>query len=156
MANSSKPSLVVVIPTPIWAVIILAAVYFAGALLGWQSGGPQSSVGGIAIIALGLAFSAWGVLTFRGAGTEVQPSSATNKALVTHGPYALTRNPMYVGMVTITLGVALLVGAPLLFAAPVLLFLLDNFVIIPFEEAKMERQFGDVFRAYKARVRRWI
>ncbi len=96
------------------------------------------------------------MLTFRGAGTEVQPSSATNKALVTHGPYALTRNPMYVGMVTITLGVALLVGAPLLFAAPVLLFLLDNFVIIPFEEAKMERQFGEAFRTYKARVRRWI
>ena len=155
MANSSKPSLIVVIPTPIWAVLVLAALYFAGALLGWQSG-PQFRAAGVAVIALGLAFSAWGVLTFRGAGTEVQPSSPTNKALVTHGPYALTRNPMYVGMVTITLGVALLVGAPLLFAAPVLLFLLDNFVIIPFEEAKMERQFGDAFRAYKARVRRWI
>jgi len=155
MANSSKPSLVVVIPTPIWAALILAALYFAGALLDWQSG-PQFRGAGVAVIALGLAFSAWGVLTFRGAGTEVQPSSPTNKALVTHGPYALTRNPMYVGMVTITLGVALLVGAPLLFAAPVLLFLLDNFVIIPFEEAKMERQFGEAFRAYKARVRRWI
>ena len=155
MANSSKPSFIVVIPTPIWAVLILAALYFAGALLGWQSG-PQFRGAGVAVIALGLAFSAWGVLTFRGAGTEVQPSSPTNKALVTHGPYALTRNPMYVGMVTITLGVALLVGAPLLFAAPVLLFLLDNFVIIPFEEAKMERQFGEAFRAYNARVRRWI
>jgi protein-S-isoprenylcysteine O-methyltransferase Ste14 len=124
-------------------------------LLGWQSG-PQFGAAGAAVIAVGLAFSAWGILTFRGVGTEVQPSSPTNRALVTYGPYAVTRNPMYVGMVTITLGVALLVGAPLLFAAPVLLFLLDNFVIIPFEEAKMERQFGDAFRAYKARVRRWI
>jgi protein-S-isoprenylcysteine O-methyltransferase Ste14 len=155
MADSSKPSLIVVIPTPIWAALILAALYFVGALLGWQSG-PQFSAAGAAVIALGLAFSAWGVLTFRGVGTEVMPSSPTNKALVTNGPYAVTRNPMYVGMVTITLGVALLVGAPLLFAAPVLLFLLDNFVIIPFEEAKMERQFGDAFRAYKARVRRWL
>jgi len=86
----------------------------------------------------------------------VMPSSPTNAALVAYGPYAFTRNPMYVGMVTITLGVALLVGAPLLFAAPVLLFLLDNFVIIPFEEAKMERQFGDAYRAYKGKVRRWI
>jgi protein-S-isoprenylcysteine O-methyltransferase Ste14 len=155
MADSSKPSLIVVIPTPIWAALIPAALYFVSALLGWQSG-PQFGAAGTAVIALGLAFSAWGVLTFRGVGTEVQPSSPTNKALVTYGPYAVTRNPMYVGMVTITLGVALLVGAPLLFAAPVLLFLLDNFVIIPFEEAKMERQFGDAFRAYKARVRRWI
>ena len=124
-------------------------------MLDWQSG-PQFGAAGAAVIALGLAFSAWGILTFRGVGTEVQPSSPTNKALVTYGPYALKRNPMYVGMVTITLGVALLVGAPLLFAAPVLLFLLDNFIIIPFEEAKMERQFGDAYRAYKARVRRWI
>jgi protein-S-isoprenylcysteine O-methyltransferase Ste14 len=155
MANSSKPSLIVVIPTPIWAALILAALYFVGDLLGWQSG-PQSSAAGAAVIALGLAFSAWGVLTFRGVGTEVMPSSPANTALVTYGPYAVTRNPMYVGMVTISLGVALLVGAPLLFAAPVLLFLLDNFVIIPFEEAKMERQFGDAYRAYKAKVRRWI
>ena len=155
MADSSKPSLIVVIPTPIWATLILAGLYFVGVLLGWQSG-PQFGAAGAAVIALGLAFSAWGVLTFRGVGTEVMPSSPTNKALVTYGPYAVTRNPMYVGMVTITLGVALLVGAPLLFAAPVLLFLLDNFVIIPFEEAKMERQFGNEFRDYKARVRRWI
>ncbi len=155
MADSSKPSLIVVIPTPIWAALILVGLYFVGALLGWQSG-PQFGAAGAAVIALGLAFSAGGVLTFRGVGTEVQPSSPTNKALVTYGPYAVTRNPMYVGMVTITLGVALLVGAPLLFAAPVLLFLLDNFVIIPFEEAKMERQFGHAFRDYKARVRRWI
>jgi protein-S-isoprenylcysteine O-methyltransferase Ste14 len=155
MADSSKPSLVVVIPTPIWAALILAGLYFVGVLLGWQSG-AQFGAAGAAVIALGLAFSAWGVLTFRGVGTEVQPSSLTNKALVTYGPYAVTRNPMYVGMVTITLGVALLVGAPLLFAAPVLLFLLDNFVIIPFEEAKMQRQFGDAFQDYKARVRRWI
>jgi len=149
MADSSKPSLIVIIPTPIWAALILAALYFVGTLLDWQSG-PQFGAAGTAVIALGLAFSAWGILTFRGVGTEVQPSSPTNKALVTYGPYALTRNPMYVGMVTITLGVALLVGAP------ALLFLLDNFIIIPFEEAKMERQFGDAYRAYKARVRRWI
>jgi protein-S-isoprenylcysteine O-methyltransferase Ste14 len=155
MADWSKPSLIVVIPTPIWAALILAALYLVGVLLGWRSG-PQFGTAGAAVIALGLVSSAWGVLTFRGVGTEVQPSSPTNKALVTHGPYAVTRNPMYVGMVTITLGVALLVGAPLLFAAPVLLFLLDNFVIIPFEEAKMERQFGDQYRAYRARVRRWI
>jgi len=155
MADSSNPSPIVVIPTPIWAALILAALYFAGVLLGWQNG-PQSTTAGIVLIALGLAFSAWGVLTFRGVGTEVMPSSPTNKELVTYGPYAATRNPMYVGMVTATLGVALLVGAPLLYAAPVLLFLLDNFVVIPFEEAKMERQFGDTYRAYKARVRRWI
>jgi protein-S-isoprenylcysteine O-methyltransferase Ste14 len=155
MADSSKPSLIVVIPTPIWAALILVALYLVGALLGLQSG-PQNTTAGIAVIALGVAFSAWGVLTFRGVGTEVMPSSPTNKALVTSGPYAVTRNPMYVGMVTITLGVALLVGAPLLYAAPILLFLLDNSVIIPFEEAKMERQFGDAFRAYKARVRRWL
>ena len=155
MADSSKPSFIVAIPTPIWAALILAALYFIGASLGLD-GAPQSTAVGIVLIALGLAVSAWGVLTFRRAGTEVMPSSPTNKTLVTHGPYAITRNPMYVGMVTLTLGIAFFVGAPLLYAAPVLLFLLDNFIIIPFEEAKMERQFGEAYRAYKARVRRWI
>jgi len=147
--------LIVAIPTPIWAALLLVLLYLAGVGLGWQAGLRQMTAGAV-LLAAGFLVSAAGVLTFRRAGTQVQPNSASNKQLVTHGPYAFTRNPMYVGMLTITLGVALLVGAPLMFAAPVLLFLLDNFIIIPFEEAKMERQFGDAYRAYKAKVRRWI
>ena len=147
--------LIVAVPTPVWAAILLIVTYGAGFIFGWHARFSQSAVGG-ALIIVGFVISGWGVLTFRRAGTEIQPSSQTNKLVVTHGPYALTRNPMYVGMVAITLGVALVVGTPAIYAAPVLLFLLDNFVIIPFEEAKMERQFGDDFRAYKAKVRRWI
>ena len=44
----------------------------------------------------------------------------------------------------------------MMWLVPVVLFVFDNFVIIPFEERSMERTFGDAFVAYKARVRRWL
>ena len=47
-------------------------------------------------------------------------------------------------------------GTWLMWLVPVTIFLLDNFVIIPFEEISMEHTYGDDYRAYKARVRRWV
>ncbi len=63
---------------------------------------------------------------------------------------------MYLGMVILAWGTAIWCGRFLMFLAPVLVFLVANFVFIPFEEAKMRRQFGEQFDAYTKRVRRWI
>ena len=63
---------------------------------------------------------------------------------------------MYLGLVILTLGIAIWVGAWPMFGAPVALFATTNWVHIPFEEAKMRRQFGPVYDNYVARVRRWI
>jgi protein-S-isoprenylcysteine O-methyltransferase Ste14 len=95
------------------------------------------------------------VVSFRRAGTHPQPWRPTT-ALVTTGPYRLTRNPMYVGFTCFYLGIAFWVNAlwPLL-ALPLVLLIVQRGVIAR-EEAYMERRFGDAYRAYCARVRRWF
>ena len=93
---------------------------------------------------------------FRRADTEIEPTSSTNRALVTDGPYRFTRNPMYLGLVTITLGIAVWIGAWPMLVVPFAVFATANWVHIPFEEAKMRRQFGAAYDDYVERVRRWV
>jgi protein-S-isoprenylcysteine O-methyltransferase Ste14 len=97
-----------------------------------------------------------GGLLFRREGTELNPVSTTNRKLVISGPFSFTRNPMYLGLVIATLGIAFWVGAWPMFLAPIAVFATTNWVHIPFEEAKMRRQFGAEYDAYVSRVRRWI
>jgi protein-S-isoprenylcysteine O-methyltransferase Ste14 len=112
--------------------------------------------GAVAVAALGLALAIWAVRTFAAAGTELEPASATNKAVVTAGPFRFTRNAMYLGLVLITAGIALYMGTLPFFTVPVLVFHLCDRLFIPFEEAKMQRQHGDPYTDYTGRVRRWI
>src|SRR5262249_41679807 len=111
---------------------------------------------GVALIAIGVGISGWAFELFRHAGTEIDPTSETNKSLVVYGPFRFTRNPMYLGLVMMTLGIAVVVGSLPMFAVPVLVFATANWAHIPFEEAKMHRQFGAAFEQYTRRVRRWI
>jgi protein-S-isoprenylcysteine O-methyltransferase Ste14 len=110
----------------------------------------------IVLAAAGIGLALWGERTFAAAGTEIMPASSTNKTLVTHGPFRFTRNPMYLGLTVIALGIALYMGTLPFLVIPVLVFLLTNFGFIPFEEAKMARQHGDAYTDYRKRVRRWI
>jgi protein-S-isoprenylcysteine O-methyltransferase Ste14 len=103
-----------------------------------------------------LALSLWAALLFRAEGTELNPTSLTNKRLVIRGPFRWTRNPMYLSLVIVTLGLAFAIGALPMFAVPALVFATASLVHIPFEEAKMRRQFGAAFDDYVARVRRWL
>ncbi len=145
------------VPPPLWALLLLAATYFLSlapaldTLPVWQTG-PI----GLIVIVAALALMFWAIRQFRAADTQLLPNSETNNALVTNGVFAITRNPMYLGMVVFCVGAALWFGRSFMLLAPVLMFAVANFVFIPFEEAKMRRQFGDVFDAYTKRVRRWI
>ncbi len=144
-------------PPPLWALALLAAGYYLGelpalaALPQWRA-----PVFGAVLIGVALTFIAAALAQFFVAGTQILPTSEKNDALITNGVYAITRNPMYLGVATLSLGVALWFGRPLMFVAPLCVFAITNFVLIPFEEAKMSRQFGDAFDAYAKRVRRWI
>jgi protein-S-isoprenylcysteine O-methyltransferase Ste14 len=143
------------IPPPIWGIILLLAAYAAERMLGADvifRSTPLAVLCG----ALGFLLGGWGERTFAAEGTEILPSSPTNKKLVTRGPFLYTRNPMYLGLVLMALGFALYFGTLPFYAAPVLLFLLCNFVFIPFEEAKMLRQHGGQYTDYHGRVRRWV
>ena len=93
--------------------------------------------------------------TFKKHETTVKPFEES-KALVTGGVFRISRNPMYLGMTLMLLGVTLILGSVTPFVV-VLLFpvLLDRIFIVT-EERMLEDTFGDQFRQYRNRVRRWI
>lgn len=92
---------------------------------------------------------------FRRVGTTVDPTKSPD-ALVTHGIYGLTRNPMYLGMLLLLLAQVCLLGRGLALLSPLCFFVLMNAQRIPAEEAMVAARFGDAFTEYKARVRRWL
>jgi protein-S-isoprenylcysteine O-methyltransferase Ste14 len=89
------------------------------------------------------------------AGTTPNPYQPTT-ALVTGGPYRITRNPMYVGFTAWYIGLAIALNMlwPLLLL-PLALVLMTMGVIVR-EEAYLTAKFGEDYRAYRARVRRWL
>lgn len=111
---------------------------------------------GIGLVVFGLVFAMYPSSLFAKEKTEILPTSETNRVLITYGPYRYTRNPMYVGMVAGLFGAAVWVGTLPLYAAALIYFCLFNFVIIPFEEGKLHRIFGDEYAAYRRAVRRWL
>ena len=155
--SEAKPPFTVVIPPPLWALLFVLLAWGMSLVAGL---GPEPWLDhfgdGALVFIVGFALALWGRLTFARVGTEVRPASPTNSHLVTGGPFAFTRNPMYVGILIGVVGLTLMIGTVTMLAAPVVFFLWVNFVSVPYEEAKMERQFGDTYRAYKSRVRRWI
>lgn len=154
---TEPPNFVLKIPPPAWALAFVLVAMGINNLFDWTFVATIKSVPVAVILAVGgLGLMGWGVWTFRQAGTEVMPTSPANAKLVTDGPFRFTRNPMYGGLTLVTLSIALYVGTLPFFAVPVALFLLAHSVFIPFEEAKMERQYGQDFVDYKARVGRWF
>ncbi|MBY0563921.1 MAG: isoprenylcysteine carboxylmethyltransferase family protein [Hyphomonadaceae bacterium] len=145
------------VPPPLWALIFLGAGYALSLAPGLAALPilPTRPLGLIVVLAA-IAVLLWAMVQFRMANTQLLPNSPANNALVTNGVFAITRNPMYLAMALFCLGGALWFGRLPVLIAPLLMFAVANWVFIPFEEAKMRRQFGDAFDAYCARVRRWI
>lgn len=110
---------------------------------------------GAVLAVLGIAVTITGARTFRKAGTPVVPFEPST-VLVTHGLYRYTRNPMYLGLVSVLIGAAILFGS------------LGAWIPIPFfiwiirarfilgEERFLESIFGGQYREYKRNVRRWL
>ena len=111
-------------------------------------------VGG-ALIIIGLALFVAGIRGFSRAGTPVQGYKPT-RALVTTGIYAWTRNPIYLGMFLIYGGIGLAAQSPWILLITVPLAITIRYGVVAREEAYLERRFGDEYRDYKARVRRWL
>lgn len=107
------------------------------------------------ILALALTLGLWGERAMHGAGTNVDPGKPST-AIVTSGPFRFSRNPLYLFLIGCYLGVALAVATvwPFLFLVP--MFLVLHFGIVRREERYLEAKFGEPYRVYKARVRRWL
>jgi protein-S-isoprenylcysteine O-methyltransferase Ste14 len=135
-----------------------------GALLEWlrplsllPPGWPAAfryGLGGLLVI-LGLAVMTVALRAFRRAGTNVETPKPTT-ALVTDGVYAWSRNPMYVALALLFAGIAVLVNSGWLATLWVLYVGVLRVGVIAPEERYLGGKFGDQYRAYRARVRRWL
>ena len=113
----------------------------------WILGGALA-LGGVALL---LSFNT----AFVRRGTAVEPWKPTT-AIVTTGPYRFTRNPAYLGMALLYIGLSLLADAPwALLTLPIVIVIIDRMVIAR-EERYLERKFGAEYVDYKRGVRRWI
>jgi protein-S-isoprenylcysteine O-methyltransferase Ste14 len=145
------------LPPPIWTLIYLLLCVALSWSFGWPKlAGLPLPILGMALIALSFIPAVWAFVLFRRERTEIEPTSRSNRKLVISGPYRFTRNPMYLGLVALTLGIAIWIGAWPMLIVPAAVFATANWIHIPFEEAKMRRQFGAAYDDYVARVRRWV
>ncbi len=110
-----------------------------------------------ALIGLGLMIDLVSIAAFFQARTTVNPLAPSRaEKLVVTGFYLWSRNPMYLGMLMMLMGWALMLANPL-GVAPLILFVIviTEWQIKP-EERALEEKFGDDYRAYRDRVRRWV
>ncbi len=110
---------------------------------------------GIAEIAIALGIIVWAGVTLLRSGATPHPMRPT-PTLVQSGPFSLTRNPMYLGMAVLYLGITFAANAfwPVIFLPEAIA--LSYLFAIRFEEAYLGRAFGDAYTEYRSRVRRWI
>jgi protein-S-isoprenylcysteine O-methyltransferase Ste14 len=119
---------------------------------GWLA--ERLIVGGLLVVTgIGLAWVA--KQRFEAAGTAVNPLRPTTVFVAT-GPYLFTRNPMYLGMTVAYLGIGLALDNAWVLALVVPLLLVIEFGVIRREERYLEGKFGDPYRDYRRRVRRWL
>jgi|SRR2546423_1875268 len=107
------------------------------------------------LILIGIAVFAAGIRNFSSAATPVQGTKPT-RALVTTGIHGWSRNPIYLGMFLIYVGIGLVVRSPWILILALPLAITIRYGVVAREEAYLERRFGDAYRDYKARVRRWL
>jgi protein-S-isoprenylcysteine O-methyltransferase Ste14 len=110
---------------------------------------------GILPLGFGLAISYGSEKQFRQAGTTLKPFDETSR-LVTDGFYRFSRNPMYLGMAMILVGVAFLLGSLLSFGMIVFFVVWIYIIFIRNEEEMMLTQYGQDWLEYKERVRCWF
>lgn len=141
---------------PLWLVLFMAIAWALarfGPLAAAQSVGLQSL--GIIVALAGLGLICWSALWFWRKRTTIEPHHMPG-VLIVEGPYRLSRNPIYLGMVLILAGEVLWIGAvsPLVLP-PIYLIVLTKRFAIP-EEVVLLSTFGEEARAYLTATRRWI
>jgi protein-S-isoprenylcysteine O-methyltransferase Ste14 len=140
--------------------LLYAGGLVGGLLLEWAVPLPGlpgwvSWPGGAILFVAGAALGAWFLSAFRRAGTPVDVRRPTT-TIVTGGPYRFSRNPGYLSLTLIYVGIAVLAGAIWPLAVLPGIVLLVQRTVIEREERYLERKFGDDYLRYKRRTRRWV
>ena len=156
MADTTDTANVIIRPPIAWAVAVLV-----GLALNWLMPLPFVPAAvpvvwlGAAVFILALALVAWAVVSMTRAGSNV-PTHLPSTTIVDTGPYRFTRNPIYLGFMLGLIGLAIALDSLWLLLTLVLFALVIRYGVVAREEAYLERKFGDVYRRYRARVRRWL
>ncbi|MGA7872694.1 MAG: isoprenylcysteine carboxylmethyltransferase family protein [Candidatus Binatus sp.] len=110
---------------------------------------------GLLVVAAGEGVCCFAAAIFQARETTRKPWGEPTQFVV-QSPYTWTRNPMYLGVVTVLMGLAIFFSSIAMLLAPAVFFAVIDRMVIPREEETMERLFGQDYVAYKGRVRRWI
>jgi len=146
-----------------WPPILIALVILAGLAFDRLSGQalahlvsfPGARFLGGVIVAAALANDLWCAAIFARRRTTIMPHRAASH-LAIDGPFRWSRNPIYVSHVAVVLGLGLLLASPFtVLLTPFLAFGLQKLSIEP-EERHLMAKFGEEYRAYMARTRRWL
>jgi protein-S-isoprenylcysteine O-methyltransferase Ste14 len=113
------------------------------------------TLAGLPLILIGILLFRKTVALITSQRTALDPKG-TPSTLITTGPFAATRNPIYLGFLSIALGVAIALGSVSALVAPIAFFAVVNAVTIPFEEHMLKHTQGMAYDSYRHRVRRWL
>ncbi|HSP16410.1 MAG TPA: isoprenylcysteine carboxylmethyltransferase family protein [Thermoanaerobaculia bacterium] len=116
---------------------------------------PYHRPAGTVLVVLSLALGAWGIATLWLAGTGIVPHKPAS-TLVDAGPFRYSRNPLYVSLTLLYIGIALWIPAISALVVLPLVIAVIQFAVIRREEAYLTRRFGSDYEEYRRRVRRWI
>ena len=152
--RDDKPG--VIAPPP----VLYGGALAVGAGLDWLIPLPLLAPGagqapGVVLILAGLALALWCVLLFRRAGTAVEPYKPST-AIVSSGPYRFSRNPIYVALTAVSVGIGLWANSAWMLGLLLPTLVIMRIAVIGPEERYLEAKFGAEYLDYKARVRRWL
>ena len=156
MSDTADTAQVIIRPPLVWALAVIA-----GFALNWlvplpflPADLPAGWLGAMVFV-LALALGVWAIVTMTRAGSNV-PTNRPTTTIVESGPYRFTRNPIYLGMFLGLIGLAIAFDNLWLLMTLVPFALVIRYGVVAREEAYLERKFGDVYRGYRSRVRRWL
>ena len=118
--------------------------------------GMALTLAGVLILAMSIAIGLASVVSFRNANTTILPAGRPTTAIVERGPYRFTRNPMYLAMTIGYVGMALLLNSVWALLPLPLVWLVVDLFVIRREELYLGNKFGESYRNYTLRVRRWL
>lgn len=132
----------------------------AGGVLDWIVPLPLLPTGsgfipGVVLILVGVSLAVWCAVLFRRAGTNI-PTHRPSTAVVDHGPYRLSRNPIYLGLTLVSIGIGLWVNSAWMLGLILPTLVIMQIGVIDREERYLEAKFGQEYLDYKRRVRRWL
>jgi protein-S-isoprenylcysteine O-methyltransferase Ste14 len=156
MDDTAETAQVIIRPPLAWglAVVVGLALNWLMPLPFLPAGLPAGWLGAMVFV-VALALFVWAIVTITRAGSNV-PTNLPTTIIVESRPYRFTRNPIYLGMFLGLIGLAIAFDNLWLLVMLVPFALVIRYGVVAREEAYLERKFGDAYRGYRSRVRRWL